>query len=76
MSKLTLSVDRSVVTRAKSYARRSGTSVSKLVESYLDSVSRSTASSEADPPVLRSLRGILKKGGRESYREHLAAKHL
>ncbi len=75
MSKLTLSVDKAVVTRAKGYARRNGTSVSKLVESFLDAVSRSS-SPEADPPILRSLRGILGKGDRESYRKHLAAKHL
>lgn len=75
MSKLTLSVDSEVVTRAKSYARRRGTSVSKLVESYLDSMSR-PAAADADPPVLRSLRGILKSGSRDSYRKHQANKYL
>ena len=43
MGKLTLSVDASVVKRAKDYAARRGTSVSRLVESYLDLVSRPPA---------------------------------
>ncbi|MBI4876490.1 MAG: toxin-antitoxin system protein [Acidobacteria bacterium] len=75
MPKLTLSVDESVVSRAKSYARRRGTSVSKLVENYLKTLAAPAESGE-DPPILRSLRGILKKGDREAYRKHLADKYL
>jgi hypothetical protein len=75
MSKLTLSVDAEVVERAKRYASRHGVSVSNLVEVYLNSLSKPTAA-EADPPVLRSLRGVLRRGGREDYRKHLREKHL
>lgn len=35
MAKLTLSVDEAVVERAKGFAARQGTSVSRLVEPYL-----------------------------------------
>ena len=61
MGKLTLSVDPSVVKRAKDYAARSGTSVSSLVESYLDLVSRPPAVGDAPvTPLLARLRVELK----------------
>jgi hypothetical protein len=61
MSKLTLSVDSRVVERAKEYAAQRGTSVSQLVEQYLEHLSRPTPSSEeAVTPLLRQLRAELK----------------
>lgn len=74
MPKLTLSVDRQVILRAKSYARTQGSSVSKLVESYLELITSPQARSE-DPPVLRSLRGILRKADPRGYRRYLAKKY-
>ncbi len=61
MTKLTLSVEGIVVKRAKRYAASHGTSVSRLVEQYLDLVSR-PASSKQDPltPLLKRLRAELK----------------
>ena len=61
MSKLTLSVEGAVVKRAKRYAAGHGTSVSRLVERYLDLVSRPAASQEEDlTPLLRQLRSETK----------------
>jgi hypothetical protein len=74
MSKLTLSVDEKVVKRAKRFAEKRGTSVSRLVEQYLDLLAR-PPETEDDTPVLRQLRGILKKGDRKDYRRHLAEKY-
>lgn len=74
MSKLTLSVDEKVVKRAKLFAEKRGTSVSRLVEQYLDLLAR-PPKTEDDTPVLRQLRGILKKGDREDYRRHLVEKY-
>ena len=74
MSKLTLSIDDQVVQRAKQYAKERGTSVSALVEGYLDTVSRPLKPVE-DPPVLREIRGILRKGDREDYRQSLIEKY-
>ena len=66
MSKLTLSVDERVVSRAKRYAKRRGVSVSAMVEAYLASVAEAPdKSSEDSPPILRSVRGILKKADLE-----------
>ena len=75
MSKLTLSVDPAVVSRAKRYAKQNGVSLSAMVEVYLASVSAPPPAQEM-PPILRSLRGILKKGDPEDYKKHLAEKYL
>jgi len=72
MAKLTLSVDDRVVSRAKQYAKQRGVSVSEMVETYLDAVAGPP--SPATAPVLRSLRGSLKKADLIEYRSHLAAK--
>lgn len=76
MAKLTLSIDEGVVARAKRVAKRQGTSVSAMVEAYLDGVSRGAEKgAPAATPVLHSIRGLLKKGDREDYRQHVSAKH-
>ena len=74
MSKLTLSVDSSVVVEAKRYARRHGVSVSRLVQAYLRGLSAPRAPVD-EPPVLRSLRGTLKRADVRDYRKHLKAKY-
>lgn len=72
MKKLTLSVDPRIVTRAKHFAQRRGTSVSRLVERYLDAVSSPAEAHEADlPPVTRRLLGVL-RGPRVDRAEYLA----
>lgn len=75
-AKLTLSIDPSVVVRAKRYAKRSGMSVSQMVETYLDSVTRTAADRVPEPPVLKSLRGILKGADPDAWRKHLVKKYL
>lgn len=78
MTKLTLSVDEKVVARAKKYAAARGTSVSRLVESYLDAVARAKRSDDKElPPITRRLLGVLKgtKYDREDYRDYLERKY-
>jgi hypothetical protein len=74
MAKLTLSVNEKVVRGAKRYAAAQGTSVSRLVESYLDLLSRPFDMAEA-PPVLRMLRGAARGVPAEVHRKHLARKY-
>ena len=74
MPKLTLSVDERVVRRAKRYAAAHGTSVSKLVERYLDLLARPFEMSEA-PPVLRMLRGAARGVPPDIYRRHVSRKY-
>ena len=61
MSKLTLSVDEAVIARAKRFAERHGTSVSELVERYLDRLTSPPVPMlpRETPPVLARLRGLL-----------------
>jgi Family of unknown function (DUF6364) len=75
MAKLTLSVDDAVVSRAKRYAKAHGVSISKMVEAYLAAVAEPTARVAADTPVLRSVRGILRKANVKDYRRYLATKY-
>lgn len=75
MSKLTLSVDHRVVSRAKRYAKLRGVSVSEMVEAYLSAVAEPASPATQDVPILRSLRGVLKKADIDDYRRHLAAKY-
>jgi hypothetical protein len=72
--KLTLSVDSDVIERAKRFARKRGTSVSQMVETFLELASRPAEKAD-DPPVLRRLRGSLKGVDAASYRRHLREKY-
>jgi hypothetical protein len=74
MSKLTLSVDEKVVERAKRFAEKRGTSVSRLVEQFLDILARPPVP-EDDTPMLRQLRGVLRRGKRKDYQRHLVEKY-
>jgi len=77
-TKLTLRLDSRLIRRAKSYARRTGKSVSGIVADFFSRLEGGDAPAveELSPPV-RSLVGAL-KGGRvaeEDYREYLVEKH-
>lgn len=75
MSKLTLSVNDQVVSRAKRYAKQRGISVSAMVEAYLAAVAEPSSPATRDAPILRSLRGSLGRADLEGYRKYLAAKY-
>ncbi len=75
MAKLTLSVDDKVISSAKLYAKQRGLSVSEMVEAYLSAVANTASLSDRDAPILRSLRGSLKKADLKEYRKHLAIKY-
>ncbi len=76
MSKLTLSVDSDVILRAKYHAKRNGVSVSQMVETYLATVvGPAKIPVTVNPPVLRAVRGILKRANREKHKKYLAAKY-
>lgn len=75
--KLTLSIDAAVVERAKAYAARQGTSVSRLVENYLGLLGDATTPDEDLPPITRRLAGILKDArvSRDDYRRYLERRY-
>jgi hypothetical protein len=73
MYKLTLSVDERIARRAKRYAEQKGTSVSALVERFLDVLASPTPS--RDFPELARLRGCLKASDPQAHRKHLLRKY-
>jgi hypothetical protein len=75
VAKLTLSVDSAVIERAKRFAEQRGTSVSELVERYLDRLTREPPAPGPAPPVLARLRGILAGIDPEEHRRHLRRKY-
>jgi hypothetical protein len=78
VSKLTLSVDDAVVRRAKRYAARRSTSISALVERYLDLLSRPESTDEqALSPNLARLRAELRGASVDEadYHRHLERKY-
>ncbi|VAW26589.1 hypothetical protein MNBD_BACTEROID06-464 [hydrothermal vent metagenome] len=60
-TKLTLRLDDGVIERAKIYARSQKISLSKIIESYLDSVTRKKedTSKTSITPLVESLSGVI-----------------
>ena len=58
-SKLTLSIEKTVIQRAKHYASKTGRSLSDLIESYLEILVQSDKESDSSqlPPKLKRLFG-------------------
>ena len=59
-TKLTLRLDKNVIIRAKDYAQNHKISLSKMVESYLDSVTKKKSQDIEITPLVESLSGIVK----------------
>lgn len=68
-------MDDRVICSAKRYAKEHGSSISEMVGAYLSAVSAAASLPDRDAPVLRSVRGAMKKGGLKEYRKHLAVKY-
>ena len=60
--KLTLSLNQKIIEKAKSYAKSNSTSLSKLIENYLNSLTISNLSDDKteSTPLVESLCGIIK----------------
>lgn len=58
-TKLTLTVEKDVIERAKSYAKNSGRSLSELIEQYLDTLTQENSHQEISPK-LKKLIGVVK----------------
>ena len=58
-TKLTLQLEKKVIDKAKSYAQEHKTSLSKMVESYLDSVTNSYVEEPEITPLVESSSGVV-----------------
>ena len=75
LRKLTLSVDETVIERARRYSERHQTSISRLVSNYLEALAKQEPQHGTSARV-RRLTGILPvDAGRDEYRSHLEEKH-
>ncbi len=58
-TKLTLRLNRSVIEKAKNYARSHQISLSKMIEAYLDSLTREKKEAASITPLVESLSGVI-----------------
>lgn len=77
-TKLTLSINKSITEKAKKYARRKKTSLSKLIENHLDKLTTSEKESEISP-LVKSLSGVIPskavKESKSAYTSFLKKKY-
>ena len=57
--KLTLSLDKSIIESAKNYAKSNNISLSKLIESYLKSLTKRKKNQADITPLVESLSGVI-----------------
>ena len=80
-SKLTLSIDKDVASKAKVYARKEGRSLSDLVENYLKLLTKNSTIEDSEyTPLVKSLLGCITLPEDFDYKkeisEYLAKKYL
>lgn len=70
-TKLTLTIEEKVITAAKTYAKKRGTSVSDLVEAYLKDLAGVEKEQEPLSPQVKKLVGIIDLPEDFDYKEEL-----
>jgi hypothetical protein len=68
-----LNIDADVIENAKTYAKKSGKSVSKIVEEFLSLISKGSKRKPANSlgPITRELAGIIKTKKKINYKDVL-----
>ena len=78
-TKLTLKLDQGIIERAKTYAKKNDTSLSKLIEKYLDFIIEPKDKGSEVTPFVESLSGIIELSKnidtRKEYKKHLIKKY-
>ncbi|MFM1962019.1 MAG: hypothetical protein RLZZ172_864 [Bacteroidota bacterium] len=76
-TKLTLNIDKQIIEEAKHYAREHGVSLSKLIETYLDSITRISQKKSNVTPLVESLTGIIpsQQDDKQEYRSFIDKKY-
>ena len=78
-TKLTLTVEKSVIERAKAYAKNTGRSLSEIIENYLETITEDGTDPELSPKLKRIVGVVdLPKDfdEEEELRSRLEKKHL
>ena len=72
-TKLTLTIEQKVVSKAKVYAKRKGHSLSDIIENYLKVVTQDGIKSDIEmTPIVKSLRGSFKAPSDFNYKKELS----
>ena len=71
-TKLTIKLNNMVIDRAKRYARHHRTSLSRLIESYLDSITKDEPDDLEVTPLVKSLSGVIKLPDDFDYKKERA----
>lgn len=79
-TKLTLTVEKSIIEKAKSYAKQTGRSLSELIESYLENLIQENRDKEELSPRLKKIVGSVKLpknfDEKKELQNYLEKKHL
>jgi len=70
-TKLTLTIEQSIIEKAKSYAKEKGRSLSDLIENYLKAITTEQRIIEDISPLVNSLRGSFKSPESFDYKKEL-----
>jgi len=77
--KLTLSLDKSIIESAKNYAKSNNISLSKLIESYLTTLTKRKRNSTEITPLVESLSGVINLDEdfevKDAYTDYLIEKY-
>lgn len=75
-TKFTIRIEQEALERARRYARRHGTTVTRLVSEFFRSLDKEMLS-QSDTPILDELTGSLSpETSLEDYHKHLESKYL
>jgi len=71
-TKLTLTIEQSIIEKAKSYAKGKGRSLSDIIENYLKAITKEQSVVEDISPIVSSLRGSFKSPESFDYKKELS----
>lgn len=72
-TKLTLTIEQSVIEKAKKYASEKGRSLSDIIENYLKIITKEEPEKEVElTPIVRSLQGTFKESRNFDYKTELS----
>jgi hypothetical protein len=71
-TKLTLSIDKQVISKAKRYAKDSGRSLSRMIENYLKNITSSDKDDFSISPKVKALMGTFKVPDDFDYKAELS----
>lgn len=76
-TKLTLNLNKEIIEEAKFYAKNHQTSLSKLIENYLSSLTRASKKMSPVSPLVESLTGIIPSDydEKKDYRDYIDQKY-